>query len=93
MKTFLPRLLKELQIGYYMVNVNRHRNGQAFPITKRERTEFEGIASRLGNFGKHPVNWEPGSYLIHKDGLGNLEIVGMNKPECKAFLAEVIGRF
>lgn len=94
MKVFLPRLLNSLQIGYYMVRVNQYRNGQALPITKRERAEFEGIAKAFGDQGKHPTSWEPGTYLIHKDQYGNTtEIIGMNVPESKEFIRSILGRF
>lgn len=93
MKIFLPRLLKGLQIGYYLVNVNQHRNGQALPITKRERTEFDRITGKLSSEGKRPKNWEPGSYLVHKDASGIIEIVGMNRPESREFISSVLGRF
>lgn len=93
MKVFLPRLLKGLQIGHYLVNVNQYRNAQALPITKRERTEFDRITGELSGMGKHPVNWEPGSYLVHKDINGIIEIVGMNQPESREFISSVLGRF
>lgn len=93
MKVFLPRLLKELQVGHYLINVNKHRNAQALPITKRERIEFDRITANLSGMGRHPVNWEPGSYLVHKAANGIVEIVGMNQPESKEFISSILGRF
>lgn len=94
MKVFLPRLLKGLQNGFYMIRVNQYRNAQALPITHRERQEFERIAQAYGGQGKHPKDWEPGQYLIRIDPYGNpIDIVGMNGAEAKAFISGIIGRF
>lgn len=94
MKMFLPRLLKSLKSGHYMIRVNQYRNGQALPITERERREFERIAEMHAGEGKHPKGFEPGQYLIEMDRYGNaINIVGMNVAESHAFIQDVIGRF